>query len=59
MRGVYVEVVAEAVELRDCTLSHLEVCEQLDRPGYRTRTGQSWRHPAQIIKLLRSSGGEG
>ena len=30
------------------------VIEELNRLGYRTRTGKPWRHPQQIIKLLRS-----
>jgi hypothetical protein len=34
------------------------VCEELNRLGYRTRTIKPWRHPQQIIKLLRSFGGE-
>jgi hypothetical protein len=33
---------------------YAEVCEELNRLGYRTRTGKPWRHPQQIIKLLRS-----
>jgi hypothetical protein len=37
----------------------MEVCEALNRLDYRTRTGKPWRHSQQIIKLLRSFGGEG
>jgi hypothetical protein len=37
--------------------THMEVCEALNRLGYRTRTGKPWRHPQQTIKLLRSCGG--
>jgi hypothetical protein len=35
----------------------MEVCDALNRPGYHTRTGQRWRHPQQIIKLLQPFGG--
>jgi hypothetical protein len=54
---VYADVVAKAIELRRQGMTHPEVCEELNRLGFRTRTGQSWRHPAQIIKLIRSFGG--
>jgi hypothetical protein len=30
----------------------MDICEELNRLGYRTRTGKMWRHPQQIIKLL-------
>jgi len=46
-----------AVELRQQGKTHMQVCEELNRLGYRTRTGKMWRHPQQIIKLLRSFGG--
>jgi len=59
LRVVYAEVVAKAVELRRQGMTHMEVCKALNRLGYRTRTGKRWRHPQQIIKLLRSFGGEG
>ena len=59
LRAVYAEGVAKAVELRWPGDTHMEVCEALNRLGYRTRTGKPWRHPQQIIKLLRSFGGEG
>jgi hypothetical protein len=54
LRGVYAEVVAKAVELRDRGLTHPEVCEELNRQGFRTRTGKPWRHLQELIKLLRS-----
>ncbi len=59
LRAVYTDVVAKAVELRGQGKTHMEVCEGLNRLGYRTRTGKPWRHPQQIIKLLRSFGEEG
>jgi hypothetical protein len=59
LRAVYVEVVAKTVKLRRQGMTHMEVCEVLNRLGYRTRTGKPWRYPPQIIKLLRSFGGEG
>jgi hypothetical protein len=59
LRAVYADVHAQAVELRWQGKTHAEVCEELNRLGYRTRTGKPWRHPQQIIKLLRSFGGEG
>ena len=59
LRGVYAEVVAKAVELRRQGMTQPEVCKELNRLGYHTRTGKPWRHPQQIIKLLRSFGGEG
>ncbi len=59
LRAVYADVVAIAVELRRQGMTHPEVCDELNRLGHRTRTGQPWRHPQQIIKLLRSLGGAG
>jgi hypothetical protein len=59
LRAVYADVAAKAIELRRQGMTHPEVCEELNRLGFRTRTGQPWRHPAQIIKLLRSFGGDG
>jgi hypothetical protein len=56
LRAFYAEVVAKAVELRRQGKTHLEVCEALNRLGYRTRTGKRRRQPQQIIKLLRSFG---
>jgi len=35
----------------------MEVCEALNRLGFRTRFGKPWRHPQQIVKLLRSFDG--
>ena len=40
-------------------MTHPEVCEDLNRLGYRTPTGKPWRHTQQTIKLPRSFGGEG
>ena len=40
-------------------MTHMEVCEGLNRFAYRTRTGKRWRHLQQIVKLLRSFGGDG
>ena len=60
LKAVYTDVVAKAVELRGQGKTHMEVCDELNRLGYRTRTGEPWRHPQQIIKLLRSfSRGDG
>jgi len=59
LRSIYAEVVAKAVELRERGLTHLEVCDELNRRGFRTRTGKKWGHAQQIIRLLRSFGGEG
>lgn len=56
LQAVYADVVAKAVELRRQGMTHPEVCEELNRLGYRTRTGQPWRHPQQIVNLLRSFG---
>jgi hypothetical protein len=53
-----VEVVS-AIERRREDKTHMEICEELNRLGFRTRMGQPWRHSAQIIKLLRSFSGEG
>ncbi len=57
LRAIYPEVVSDSVELRQQGKAHMEVCEALNRLGYRTRTNKRWRHPQQIIKLLRSFGG--
>ncbi|MDB4680223.1 recombinase family protein [Planctomycetaceae bacterium] len=54
LRSVYEEVLITARRFRDAGKSHLEVCQALNELGFRTRTGLEWRHPAQIIKLLRS-----
>ena len=51
---VKAEVVAKAVQLRDQGKTHMEVCEALNDLGFRTRTGELWQHPQQIVKLLRS-----
>jgi hypothetical protein len=51
---VYAEVAAKAVELRDHGKTHMEVCEILNELAFKTRTGKPWRHPQQIVKLLRS-----
>ena len=59
LRDIYAEVVAMANELRGRGLTHLEVCDELNRHGFRTRTGKEWGHAQQIIKLLRSFGDEG
>jgi hypothetical protein len=59
LRAVYAEVAAKALELRRQGKTHLEVCEELNRLGYRTRTGKRWRHPQQIVKLLRAVVGAG
>src|SRR4051812_4827908 len=45
-----------AVVLRRQNLTYVEVCEALNRLGYRTRTGKLWRHLQEIIKLPRSFG---
>ena len=58
LRAVYADALAKAVELRRQGMTHPEVCEELNRLGYRTRTGKPRRHAQQIIKLLRSFGGE-
>jgi hypothetical protein len=58
LRAEYADVVAKPVELRRQGMTHAEVCEELNRLGYRTRTGKPWHHPAQIIKLLRSFDGQ-
>ncbi len=57
LRAVYADMVAKTIELRRQGMTHPEVCEELNLLGYRTRTGKPWRHPQQIIKLLRSFGG--
>jgi len=58
LRDVYAEVVAKAVELRRRGFTHTKVCEELNRLGFRTRTGKEWGHAQQIIRLLRSFGGQ-
>ena len=56
LRDAYADVLAKAIELRRQGMTHPEVCEGLNGLGYRTSTGKRWRHPQQIIKLLRSFG---
>jgi hypothetical protein len=50
----YPKVLAAAVDLRVQGMTHIEVYKAMNRLGYRTRTGKRWRHPQQIVKLLRS-----
>jgi hypothetical protein len=59
LRAVYAEAVTLAIEPRVQGKAPRELRKALNRLGYRTRTGKPWRHPQQIIKLLRSFGGEG
>jgi hypothetical protein len=59
LQNLYADVYAKAAKLRGQGKTHAEVCEELNRLGYRTRTGKRWRHPQQIVKLLRSFGGSG
>jgi hypothetical protein len=59
LRAIYAEVVAKALELRRQGKTHMEVCEGLNRLGYRTRTGKQWQHPQQIVRLLRSFSSDG
>jgi hypothetical protein len=59
LQPVYAEVAAKAGELQQQGLTHAQVCNELNRLGFRTRTGKPWRHPQQVIKLLRSFGKSG
>jgi hypothetical protein len=54
LKDVYAEVAAKAAALRREGKKHACICEELNRLGYRTRTGKRWQHPQQIVKLLRS-----
>jgi hypothetical protein len=54
----YAAVYEAARALREQGKTHAEIIEELNRRGFRTRTGKPWRHPQQIVKLLRSFGGE-
>ena len=58
LQAVYADVVGKAVELRQQGMTHPEVCDELNHLGFRTRNCQPWRHPAQIIKPLRSLDGD-
>jgi hypothetical protein len=58
LRSIYAKVLAKAIDLQKRGKKHSEICKALNKLGYRTRTGKPWRHPQQIIKLLRSFGGE-
>jgi hypothetical protein len=49
-------VVAKAKELRGQGMGHKDISAELTRLGYRTRTGLPWKHPQQIVKILRSFG---
>lgn len=53
---MYAEVAVKAAEFRGQGKTHMEVCEALNDLGFKTRTGKPWRHPQQIVKLLRSFG---
>jgi hypothetical protein len=57
LQDVYAAVTAKALELRAQGMTHRQVCAELNKLGYTTRTGQPWRHPQQIVKLLKSFGG--
>ena len=58
LRPTYAEDLAKAMDLRVQGMTHLEVCQGLNRLGYQTRTGKPWCHPQQIVKLLRSFGSD-
>jgi hypothetical protein len=47
-------IVAKAAELRDQQKTHVEVCAALNELGFRTPTGKKWRHPQQIVQMLKS-----
>jgi hypothetical protein len=51
---LYADVAAKAAELRRQGMAHADICEELNRLGFRTRTGKAYKHPQQIVKLLRS-----
>jgi hypothetical protein len=57
LHAIYADVTAKARELRAQGLTHRQVCEELNNLGYTTRTGQPWRFPQQVSKLLKSFGG--
>jgi hypothetical protein len=45
-------------ELRQCGLTNVQFCTQLNALGYRTRGGRLWQRPQQISRLFRSVRGE-
>ena len=55
---VYADVAAKAQQLQDQGLTLAEIAQELNRLGYRTRTGKRWQFNTQISKLLRSFGGQ-
>jgi hypothetical protein len=59
LKPLYADVAAKAAELRRQGMTHMQVVQELNRLGYRTRRGKPWRYAQQIIKLLRSFGGQG
>jgi hypothetical protein len=54
LRSFYAPALAQIQELREQGMTWEEVCDELTRLGFRTRTGQSYRHPQQPIKIVRS-----
>src|SRR5262245_60644744 len=56
VKARYREVAAKAVELQRQGMSLAEIAEELNRLGFRTRTGLPWRDKAQIHRLIRDFG---
>jgi hypothetical protein len=54
--AVYREVAGVAAELKRQGKTLAEIVAELNRLGYRTRTGKPWRHATQVCRLLRSFG---
>jgi hypothetical protein len=59
VRAFYERVAVLAQQLRDKGQSLVEVCQELNRLGYRTRTGKTWNHRQQVLRLIQEFGDEG
>ncbi len=56
LRAFYTPALLKIQELRDQGMTWEDVCGELTRLGFKTRTGQPYRHQAQPIRIVKSFG---
>jgi hypothetical protein len=54
LRPRYEDVARVAHTLKAQGMNLTDIRDELNRQGYRTRTGRQWKHATQVSKLLRS-----
>jgi hypothetical protein len=53
--GEFYRPIADKVrELQALGLTLAAICDELNRLGYRTRTGEPWRHATALCRVLKS-----